>query len=73
MITINVLKKGDEVISLNEHFLAVKRKNGEVDVYNVYFNEEGIYIDPLKTAIIGYGNGTVEKQLNDGETTVFEF
>ena len=73
MVAINVLKKGDEVIYINERFLAVKRKNGEVDVYNVYFNDEGIYIDPLKTATIGYGNGTVEKKLDDGETTVFEF
>ena len=31
MIKINILKKGDEVISLNEKFLAVKRKNGTVD------------------------------------------
>ena len=40
MIKINILKKGDEVISLNEKFLAVKRKNGTVDVYNILFNND---------------------------------
>lgn len=73
MINVNVLKKGDEVLSLNEHFLAIKRKNGTVDVYNVYFNEGGIYIDPVKAAVIGYGEGTVEKMLDDGETKVVQF
>lgn len=73
MININVLKKGDEVLNLNEHFLAIKRKNGTVDVYNVYFNEDGIYIDPVKAAVIGYGEGTVEKMLDDGETKVVQF
>ena len=32
MINIDILKKGDEVLTLNEHFLAVKRKN-PVTVY----------------------------------------
>ena len=74
MININILKKGDEVISLNESFLAVKRKNGTVDVYKVVFNENGeIGIDPVKMAAIGYGEGIVEKTMEDGETKVFTF
>ena len=73
MININLLKKGDEVLSLNEKFLAVKRTDGTVDVYNVFFNEEGIYVDPIKTATIGYGEGTVEKMLDDGETRIVSF
>lgn len=73
MININVLKKGDEVLTINEKFLAVKRKDGTVDIYNVFFNEEGIYVDPIRSAIIGYGEGMVEKLLDDGETRIVEF
>lgn len=74
MINISILKKGDEVLSVNDRFLAVKRKNGTVDIYNVMFNEENeIFIDPVKAAIIGYGEGTVGKNLDDGETTIYTF
>ena len=74
MIKINILKKGDEVISLNENFLAVKRKSGTIDVYKVLFNESGeIGIDPVKLADIGFGEGLVEKTMEDGETKVFTF
>ena len=74
MITINILKKGDEVLSITDHILAVKRKNGEVDIFNVMFNEENEFIvDPIKTASIGFGNGTVSKSMDDGETTVYIF
>lgn len=74
MFNIDILKKGDEVLSINDKFLAVKRKNGTVDIYKVMFNEENeIFIDPIKAAIIGYGEGTVGKTLEDGETTVYTF
>ena len=74
MISIDLLKIGDEVLSINEKFLAVKRKNGTVDLYQVMFTEENeVMIDPTKMATIGYGEGVVGKQLNDGETTVYVF
>jgi hypothetical protein len=74
MININILKKGDEVLSINERFLAVRRKNGTVDIFNVMYNEQNeIFVDPVKAAVIGYGEGTVSKELEDGETTVYTF
>lgn len=74
MINIDILKKGDEVLTINERFLAVKRKNGSVDIYNIMYNEENeIYVDPIKAAVIGFGEGTVGKTLEDGETTVYTF
>lgn len=73
MININVLGKGDEVLTLNEHFLAIKRKNGTVDLYNVFFSENELCVDPLKMATIGYGNGSVEKASGDGEVKLVTF
>ena len=66
MVAINLLKAGDEVLTINEHFLAIKRKKGNVDIYNLFWNEEGICVDPLKIATVGFGSGTVEKSLDDG-------
>lgn len=74
MVNINILKKGDEVLAITDRFLAVKRKNGEIDIFNVMFNEENEFIvDPVKTASIGFGEGTVSKTVNGGETTVYTF
>lgn len=74
MIEINILNKGDSVIAINEQFLAIKRKSGEIDIYRVMFNAEGEFsIDPVKAAVIGFGDGVVSKKLDDGDTTVFTF
>lgn len=74
MINIDILKKGDEVLTINERFLAVKRKNGTVDIFNVMFNEENeLFIDPIKSAAIGYGEGLVGKKMDDGDTTIYTF
>lgn len=74
MVSINILKKGDEVLAITDRFLAVKRKNGEVDIFNVMYSEENEFIvDPVITASIGFGEGTVSKTMDDGETTVYSF
>ncbi len=74
MVKINILKKGDEVISVTDNFLAVKRKNGGVDIFRVMMTEENEFcIDPVKVTSIGYGTGTVSKDLDDGNTTVYSF
>ena len=74
MFRIRILHKGDEVLCVNDRFLAVRRKTGGVDVYKVLFNENDEFlIDPVKTAEIGYGEGTVSTDMDDGETTIFSF
>lgn len=74
MIKINVLKKGDEVLSVTERFVAIKRKNGCVDIYNLYTNENNeIIVDPIVVTTIGYGEGSIEKMSEDGETTLIGF
>lgn len=74
MITIDVLKKGDEVLNINERFLAIKREDGTVDIYNILFNDMNeLFVDPIKYAVIGYGEGLIGKQLDNGETQVYTF
>ncbi|MBR6718251.1 MAG: hypothetical protein IKI77_07910 [Oscillospiraceae bacterium] len=69
MLNVNFMQKGDEVLSITDHILAIRRKNGEVDLFKVIIGDDEempIYIDPVKLCVIGYGNGTVEKELDDG-------
>ena len=65
MTEINVLNKGDRVLTADGRILAIQRKNGTVDVYRVV-DEETYLVDPVKIACIGYGSGTVS--MDSGET-----
>ena len=44
IMKINVLKKGDEVISVTSEFVAVQRKNGEVAIIPLIRDGTGIRV-----------------------------
>ena len=54
---IGVLKKGDQVLNVTPEFIAVQRKNGEVDIE--------------KIVTIGYGNNTVQASTDEIMVTTF--
>lgn len=60
---INILKKGDDVLSVNKEFIAVKRVNGEVDLIPLYEDEMGLRINTDKIVTIGYGDNTVSSKI----------
>lgn len=63
---INVLRKGDKVLNVTSEFLAIQRKNGEVDILSIISTEHGIRIDTEKVVTVGYGDNTVEVSSIDG-------
>lgn len=65
---IDVLKKGDSVLSVNRDFIAVRRKNGEVDLIPFMEDEMGLRVNTEQIVTIGYGNNTVSAELDDGIT-----
>ncbi len=65
-MTIGILKKGDRVISVASEFVAVERKNGEVDIIPLINDETGLRVDTEKIVTIGYGNNTVSTTTVDG-------
>lgn len=67
---INILKKGDEVLEVNQNFIAVKHKNGEVDIIKLDFSDGLPRIDLENIITIGYGNNTVVAKNNDGESVI---
>lgn len=69
---IDILKKGDEVLSVDKDFIAVKRVNGEVDLIPLIDDEEtGLRINVSKIVTIGYGDNTVSAEL--GDVTVINY
>lgn len=64
---IRVLQKGDKVIGVTTEFIAVRRKNGEVDLIKI-LNEGGMLrINTEDIVTIGFGDNVVEVADEDGE------
>lgn len=65
---ISVLCRGDKVLNVTKKFVAIQRKNGEVDIIPVINSDSGFRIDMENIVTIGYGNNTVESEVVDGVT-----
>ena len=63
---INILNKGDKVINVTADFIAVERKNGEVDIVPLVKEGNGLWVDTENITTIGYGNNTVQSETFDG-------
>jgi hypothetical protein len=56
---LGLMKKGDTVINVTNEFVAIKRKNGEVDIVSIIKDDYGYRVDTENIVTIGYGNNTV--------------
>lgn len=71
-MTIGILKKGDRVISVTVEFIAVQRKNGEVDIVPLTKDESGLRVNTEGIITIGFGDNIVKtKIIDDVEVTTF--
>ena len=68
---IRILKKGDHVISVTSEFVAVERKNGEVDIMPFFKDGEVLRIDTENIITIGYGDNIVQTKAGDVTITSF--
>ena len=68
---IGILKKGDKVIKVTDDFIAVQRKNGEVDIIPMIKDKTGLRVDTEGIVTIGYGENTVEVSTDDVVVTTF--
>ena len=70
-MTFGILKKGDHVISVTSEFVAVEKKNGEVDLITLSKDGETFRIDPENIVTSGYGDNIVQTQAGDVTITTF--
>ena len=68
---IGILKKGDHVINVTSEFIAVEKKNGEVDIIPIIRDGEAFRIDPENIVTIGYGDNIVQTKAGDVTITTF--
>lgn len=71
MMKIGVLRKGDQVLNVTPEFIAVQRKNGEVDIIPMLKDEMGLRVDIEHIVTIGYGNNTVQASNEEVVVTTF--
>ena len=63
-----VLRPGDEVISERESFIAIRRANGETGLLGLEMTDLGFRINRDHAITIGFGDGEVEAETEDGVT-----
>lgn len=56
---LELLKKNDKVLNVTNDFVAVRRKNGEVDIIPIVKDSECWRVDFENIVTIGYGDNVV--------------
>ena len=66
-IKFEILKNGDTVLNVWENHIAVKKKSGEVEIFQFFLDEEGLPRLSDNTILVTKGNGSVSAKA-DGST-----
>lgn len=72
-IKFEILKKGDSVLNVWEGHIAVQKKNGEVEIYQYYLDEEGLPRLVENTVLITQGNGSISAKADDSSVEITTF
>ena len=72
-IKIGVLKKGDEVLNVWDNNVAVKKKNGDVEIFHYDLDEKGIPRLSENTVLITEGDGSIKAKSDDGSVELETF
>ena len=73
-IKINILKRGDTVLFLNQDIIAIQRKSGEVYIFKFFYDENNLpRIDIENKSTIGFGDGSITVAVDGDSTEVTTF
>lgn len=72
-IKFEVLKKGDEVLNVWEGHIAVKRKNGDVEILQYYVDNDGLPRLDDNSVLITYGKGSVTAKSDNSSVEITTF
>lgn len=65
-IKFELLKNGDTVLNTWENHIAIRRKSGDVEIFQYYLDENGLPRISANTVLITKGNGAVSSVSEDG-------
>ncbi len=72
-IKFEILKKGDTVLNVWENHIAVKKKSGEVEIFQFFVDEEGLPRLAENTILVTFGNGSISAESTDSDVTITTF
>ena len=72
-IKFGILKKGDTVLNVWDNHIAVKKKNGDVEIYHFYLDDEGLPRLAENTVLVTQGDGSISAKAGDGSVEVMTF
>ena len=65
-MVLGLMKKGDSVLNVTSEFVAIKRKNGDVDIIPMIKRGNHFSIDEDNIVTISYGDNTVSYTTENG-------
>ena len=68
-----ILKKGDTVLNVWENHIAVKKKSGDVEVFQFYSDEDGLPRLSNNSILITQGNGSISAKVDDSSVEITTF
>ena len=63
-IKIGILKKGDEVLNAWDNNIAIKRKNGDVEIFHYDLDNDGLPRLSNDSVLITQGDGLINAKLD---------
>lgn len=66
MKSIDIMTKGDRVLSVTESFIAIQKKTGEIVLLPIAKTDTGIHVELEKMITISYGGNMIETVTVDG-------
>ena len=72
-IKFEILKKGDTVLNIWENHIAVQKKSGEAEIYQFYFDENGLPRLNENIVLVTHGNGSISAKPDESSVEVTTF
>lgn len=66
MMNIDIMTKGDRVLSVTESFIAIRKRTGEIILLPISKVDGGIRVELEKMVTISYGDDVIEAVTVDG-------
>ena len=72
-IKFELLKKGDSVLNVWENHIAVKKKSGDVEIFQFFLDEQGLPRLDENTILITQGNGSISAKADNSTVEITTF
>lgn len=72
-VKIGILKKGDEVLNAWDNNIAVKRKNGDVEIFHYDLDKDGLPRLSENSILVTQGDGAIKAKLDGSSIEVQTF